>query len=463
MNTPNANASAHGYTLVKNSLGGGAYGDVWEATDRLGRLRAIKLVRPDKGTPSFIEHHAKSLAKVNHRNVVYVYDLVNILDPITEQMSLGIVMDKIEGPKLSEALVAGFSAAEAKRVGIGIIDGVEAIHAANIFHNDLHDDNIIVGNPDVIIIDILYTKSDAQLSTAPLNKMMNRDVQDVHDRLGDILKASPVDKAKIATFRQKVFADNFANLRSAFLDAFASSDSAIDSGVLADAKSKFTDPAFVDSEDYAEALLEAIPENVSADTIIALLQDRAIHQKHTRALRLLFRSLPMQHRIRVCTAMSELFGAEVPNGNWSSPIILLAATAKDSWQLLLKLVQLRLENAIVEDVRRGRLDIHAFLPARSGALGTWSLSLWRYMRNQSALCDVFVELLKSDWYCQNYVANSFFGILHPLAQSVDKEKQVLEALSSAYNNDARVVKNNLHKLPPHWQVAIAGPDSGTGD
>ena len=85
------------------------------------------------------------------------------------------------------------------------------------------------------------------------------------------------------------------------------------------------------------------------------------------------------------------------------------------------------------------------------------------MRNQSALCDVFVELLKSDWYCQNYVANSFFGILHPLAQSVDKEKQVLEALSSAYNNDARVVKNNLHKLPPHWQVAIAGPDSGTGD
>jgi predicted Ser/Thr protein kinase len=458
-----SDASAHGYTLVKNFLGGGAFADVWEATDRLGRPRAIKLVRADVGTSSFIEHHAKSLAKVNHRNVVYVYDLVNILDPGTGQMSLGIVMDKIEGPKLSEALTVGFSAAEAERVGIGIIDGVEAIHAAGIFHNDLHDDNIIVGNPDVIIIDILYTKSDAQLSTTPRNKRMKRDVQDVHERLGDILNASPVDKAKIATFRQKVFADNFASLRSAFLDAFASSDSAIDSGVLADAKSKFTDPAFVDSEDYAKALLEAIPENVAAHTIIALLQDRAIHKKHILALRLMFLRLPMQHQIRVCAAMSELFGSQVPNGNWSSPIILLAATAEESWQLLPKLVRLRLENAIVENVRRGRLDIHASIPTKSGSFGTWSLHFWRYMGNKSALCDVFVELLNSDWYCQNYVAKWFLEILYLLAKSVDKEEQVLKALSYAYNNDARLVKRNFSKLPPHWQVAITGPDSGTGD
>jgi hypothetical protein len=62
--------------------------------------------------------------------------------------------------------------------------------------------------------------------------------------------------------------------------------------------------------------------------------------------------------------------------------------------------------------------------------------------------------MRGGWNGQNYVAKYFLPVLSRLAKSPADIARVIERLLVAYNNDARILKNNFAELPDEWRKRI---------
>src|SRR5215468_7984511 len=128
------------YTLLER-LGAGAMGVVYCAADvGLGRQVALKLLhRPDDALTDRLIREARSMAQVNHPNVVAVYD-VAIADGTTY-----IAMELVQGTSLRQWQQQPRSIAEIVEVYVAAGRGLAAAHAAGIVHRDFKPDNCLVG------------------------------------------------------------------------------------------------------------------------------------------------------------------------------------------------------------------------------------------------------------------------------------------------------------------------------
>jgi predicted Ser/Thr protein kinase len=129
------------YTLTER-IGAGAMGVVYRADDfGLGRQVALKLLhRPDEALTDRLIREARSMAQVNHPNVVAVYD-VGVADGTTY-----IAMELVQGTSLRRWQQASRSVAEIVEVFIAAGRGLAAAHAAGIVHRDFKPDNCLVGS-----------------------------------------------------------------------------------------------------------------------------------------------------------------------------------------------------------------------------------------------------------------------------------------------------------------------------
>src|SRR5687767_4923342 len=111
---------------------GGAHGDIYKGENSLGRPVCIKLVRPSVGDGRFVLEQAKALARVKDTtNVAEVLDITELEDPISRKLVPAIVMEWIEGKDLDKVLGGPKLALDvARRIGLGVISGMEVIHAA---------------------------------------------------------------------------------------------------------------------------------------------------------------------------------------------------------------------------------------------------------------------------------------------------------------------------------------------
>jgi serine/threonine protein kinase len=139
------------YRLV-SVTGQGGMGTVWRARDELlNRDVAVKeLVWP----PDFTEQEretacrravreAQTAARLSHENIVRIYDIAE------EDGEPWIVMELLPFRSLREIVQEDgpLAPAEAARVGLGVLAGLRAAHAAGIVHRDVKPANILLG-PD---------------------------------------------------------------------------------------------------------------------------------------------------------------------------------------------------------------------------------------------------------------------------------------------------------------------------
>jgi serine/threonine protein kinase/Tfp pilus assembly protein PilF len=134
-------------------------GAVYRAEDaKLGREVAIKVLSEefarDRDRLSRFQREAKSLATLNHPNIVTIYSVEE-----TDGLHF-LTMELVEGKPLGDLIPAtGFSGQELLDVALPLVGALAAAHAKGIIHRDLKPANVMVGDEgEVKILDFGLAK-----------------------------------------------------------------------------------------------------------------------------------------------------------------------------------------------------------------------------------------------------------------------------------------------------------------
>ena len=132
---------------IRERLGGGAQGDVYLVGDpRLGRQLAVKVLRAGGRTAGLDE--ARALAKVDHDNVVPVFDVGTLPDEGDGEGRAFIAMAYVDGDSLDRWCTERVDWARRLHVVIGAARGLAAAHRAGVVHGDFKPSNVMVSADD---------------------------------------------------------------------------------------------------------------------------------------------------------------------------------------------------------------------------------------------------------------------------------------------------------------------------
>jgi eukaryotic-like serine/threonine-protein kinase len=161
------------YRLLEQ-LGRGGMGVVWRARDeRLGRDVALKVLHPwvadDPELRTRFEREAAALARLEHPNVVRLYDVLE------HRGQTVLVMELVEGAGL-DVLIAGRSLdwKEARRIGAPVAAALAHAHARGVVHRDLTPANILVEQASgrVVVTDFGLARLARSSRSAPISGVL---------------------------------------------------------------------------------------------------------------------------------------------------------------------------------------------------------------------------------------------------------------------------------------------------
>ncbi|WP_251074388.1 serine/threonine-protein kinase [Streptomyces sp. ISL-111] len=144
------------YELLE-PIGSGGMGEVWKAHDRrLRRFVAVKGLLDRSAMTAGTEaaamqrarREAEAIAKIEHPNVVTVHDQVETDNQVW------IVMKLLEARSLADLLRAErvLAVPRAADIGLQILQGLRAVHAASVVHRDVKPGNVLVRDDGLAIL-----------------------------------------------------------------------------------------------------------------------------------------------------------------------------------------------------------------------------------------------------------------------------------------------------------------------
>ncbi|TGB09195.1 serine/threonine-protein kinase [Streptomyces sp. MZ04] len=153
---PGAGRLVAGRYRLLSKLGHGGMGTVWRAKDEtVDREVAVKEPRipdhlPERERANAFERmrrEARAAARLDHPAVVNVHDVA------VEDGQPWIVMELVKGRSLGAALQEGtLGAREAARVGLEVLNALDAAHQAGILHRDVKPDNVMLGSHGRVVL-----------------------------------------------------------------------------------------------------------------------------------------------------------------------------------------------------------------------------------------------------------------------------------------------------------------------
>jgi NIMA (never in mitosis gene a)-related kinase 1/4/5 len=136
--------------IKKKILGKGAYGKVYLVlNDKNKKLYALKSMGKDKSSIISFDTEIKLLKKLDHENVVKLYDFFE------NQTKLNIILEFAENGTLSDLIrkydknFRKFNETEVKNVIVSIAKGLDHLHQNKIIHRDIKPENILVTKDNI--------------------------------------------------------------------------------------------------------------------------------------------------------------------------------------------------------------------------------------------------------------------------------------------------------------------------
>jgi serine/threonine-protein kinase len=158
---------------ILSRLGVGGMGEVFKVRHiHLNAIRVIKLMRPQvaqtKGAHERFVREAQLATRIQHPNVATLHDFASLPDG-----SFYMVWEYIDGHNLAQLIRSkgSLAPAEAARISIEALSGLQAIHDAGVVHRDVSPENVMLtmtpgGEERVKIIDLGIAKEGAGGSNA---------------------------------------------------------------------------------------------------------------------------------------------------------------------------------------------------------------------------------------------------------------------------------------------------------
>ncbi|NVB77644.1 MAG: protein kinase [Kofleriaceae bacterium] len=154
---------------ILGELGQGGMGQVFRARDeRLGREVALKMLPADMAADADFQarllREARAASALNHPGIVTLHDL-ETADGVTF-----LVMELVEGERVSDLAVNGVPWEKAVDLVADVADALAAAHARGILHRDIKSDNVMVtpsGQPKVLDFGLAKLRVDLAAEIAP--------------------------------------------------------------------------------------------------------------------------------------------------------------------------------------------------------------------------------------------------------------------------------------------------------
>lgn len=170
---------------------------------------------------------------------------------------------------------------------------------------------------------------------------------------------------------------------------------------------KILDPDFVSSERYANLLIEQIPQKKRLATCQEIISRR--RELDGKKVRPFFDGIL---RVMDQESKAELWGMlseELSQTNDDDTIIfVLSAFPEDVWKQLSEIARLRIENKLVQSIKRGEWSIQ-HEKCGDGNLGVWAMNIAGHFTLKDDLWNAVFAKLSSDDYEEQEYAFKYFA------------------------------------------------------